>query len=149
MSVIIISIQASRCLAAHSQTILFALDKSDTIQRQHMWKMKWLCHLKHSLGLQIYRKFIWKSFECQQQFLLLHENYSFFSTLNFYCLTWLHRPQLTLTRQCPNNQKFLNAIEADQYTTTQELEKLVTKNSQIIVRFLLKVSEEPIISWKP
>ena len=62
---------------------------------QHMWKMKWICHLKHSLGLQIKRRFMCKSVKIQPQFYLSYKKYSFFYSWNFYCLTWLLRPQFT------------------------------------------------------
>ena len=43
-----ISIHMSSCLAAFFQKVLFALSVTDIIQRQKVWKMRLICHLKQS-----------------------------------------------------------------------------------------------------
>ena len=56
--VVNIFIQVMSWLAAHSHTNLFELNMSNIIQRQHVWKISQICHLKHSLGLQRNRGFL-------------------------------------------------------------------------------------------
>ena len=121
-----VSIHVSSWLTTHSQTSLFALNMSNTIQRQHVWKMRRICHLKHSLVLQ------WKRRSTNRQprlnnyfacFLRVSRNLSSFTKT---VVVFFKRPLLfNLITQikiftdtgCPNDQKFSNTIETDQYTT--------------------------------
>ena len=47
-----ISVHVSSWSAAHSQTMLFSLNITDTIQHRNVWKTRLIWHLRHSLFLQ-------------------------------------------------------------------------------------------------
>lgn len=63
-------------------------------------------------------------------------------TRNFYWYnnTTIINSQLWLSAQQPHDQKLSNTLEASRSSITQECQVLVTKNSQISVLFILKVS---------
>lgn len=114
-------IQVSRWFAVHIISILFELFITDIIQRQNLWKIRLIYHLKHSLGLQWKRRFVnppqhnWQtfctSFESLPQFILV---YKVFFIGDFY-LIWFQSTQSWLKPQWPNDQKLSSTKETDQY----------------------------------
>ena len=117
-----IFIQVSRWFAVLIISILFELFITDIIQRQNLWKIRLIYHLKHSLGLQWKRRFVnppqhnWQtfctSFESLPQFILV---YKVFFIGDFY-LIWFQSTQSWLKPQWPNDQKLSSTKEIDQYT---------------------------------
>ena len=115
-------IQVSRWFAVHIISILFELFITDIIQRQNLWKIRLIYHLKHSLGLQWKRRFVnppqhnWQtfctSFESLPQFILV---YKVFFIGDFY-LIWFQSTQSWLKPQWLNDQKLSSTKETDQYT---------------------------------
>ena len=115
-------IQESRWFAVHIISILFELFITDIIQRQNLWKIRLIYHLKHSLGLQWKRRFVnppqhnWQtfctSFESLPQFILV---YKVFFIGDFY-LIWFQSTQSWLKPQWLNDQKLSSTKETDQYT---------------------------------
>lgn len=97
------------------------------IQCQGIWKMRLMCHLKHSLGLQRKRR-PWT----------LNHDWPFFyknkATAFFYSRLSLN---LILQTRVVTIEK-LNTTETYQYTSIQEFGRLDTKSLQIIALFLLK-----------
>ena len=117
-----IFIQVSRWFAVLIISILFELFITDIIQRQNLWKIRLIYHLKHSLGLQWKSRFVnppqhnWKtfctSFESLPQFILV---YKVFFIGDFY-LIWFQSTQSWLKPQWLNDQKLSSTKETDQYT---------------------------------
>ena len=115
-------IQVSRWFAVLIISILFELFITDIIQRQNLWKIRLIYHLKHSLGLQWKRRFVkppqhnWQtfctSFESLPQFILV---YKVFFIGDFY-LIWFQSTQSWLKPQWLNDQKLSSTKETDQYT---------------------------------
>ena len=143
-----------RYQTAHSQITSFAINITDTIQRQNVWKLRLICHLKYSLG-HTEEESSYKPYTMNNQLfaylLIVSRNLSLYTkTISFF----FHRklllgliPQTTIVADTAVF-KWLEIIKYYRNWSTYDhtrIWKVNHKKLQIIALFLLRVSKGPIL----